>query len=162
MVPSAFVILDDLPRTISGKVDRRSLPTPAQAQSEQQDFVGPRTPVEEEVARMWGELLGAERISIHSNFFELGGHSLLATQLLSRVRATLGIQLPLRDLFAAPTIAGMALSITQLQVEQQDDEEMARLIAEIQAMPEDVLDATLNEEVTHLNVDTRALPATHQ
>ncbi|HKU74233.1 MAG TPA: non-ribosomal peptide synthetase [Pyrinomonadaceae bacterium] len=161
MVPSAFVILDDLPRTISGKVDRRALPTPAQAQSEQQDLVAPRTPVEEEVARMWGELLGAERVSIHSNFFELGGHSLLATQLLSRVRASLGIQLPLRDLFAAPTIAGMALAITQLQVEQQDDEEMARLIAEIQAMPEDVLDATLNEEVTPLNVDTRALPATN-
>jgi amino acid adenylation domain-containing protein len=161
MVPSALVILDELPRTISGKVDRRALPTPAQAHSEQQDFVAPRTPVEEEVARMWGELLGAERVSIHSNFFELGGHSLLATQLLSRVRATLRVQLPLRDLFAAPTIAGMALSITQLQVEQEDDEEMARLIAEIQAMPEDVLDATLNEEITQLNVDAGTLPATH-
>jgi amino acid adenylation domain-containing protein len=150
MVPSAFVTLDELPRTISGKVDRKSLPSPAQARSEHKDFAEPRTPLEQQIAETWAQVLGVERISIHDNFFELGGHSLLATQLLSRVRAVLQVEVPLRALFRAPTVAGMALTITQIQVEQEDDEEMARMIEEIKQMTDQALDLALNDEPIEL------------
>ena len=116
MLPSAMVVLSELPRTISGKVDRRALPPPAQTRTAAQaPFVAPRTPTEEAVALLWCELLGCERVGVNDSFFELGGHSLLATQLLSRVAASLGVEVPLRTLFAAPTVAGLAAAITQLQ-----------------------------------------------
>ncbi|HEX8189889.1 MAG TPA: phosphopantetheine-binding protein, partial [Pyrinomonadaceae bacterium] len=145
MIPSAFVVLDELPRTVSGKVDRRALPTPAEARSARREFVAPRTPLEARVADIWAQVLGVERVSIHDNFFELGGHSLLATQLLARVRAALDVELPLRDLFASPTVAGMTLTVTRLQLEGEDGDEMARLIEEIKGLSEDDLEAALNE-----------------
>jgi acyl carrier protein len=148
MVPSAIVVMDDLPLTTSGKLDRRALPTPAEAHAKgQKDFIGPRTPVEESVADMMCQLLGVERIGINDNFFELGGHSLLATQLLSRVRTILDVEVPLRALFEAPTVAGLALAITQLQVEQGDADEMARMIEEIKHLSEDALEFTLQGEM---------------
>jgi acyl carrier protein len=96
---------------------------------------------------MWAQVLGVERVSIHDNFFELGGHSLLATQLLARVRSMLDVEVPLRSLFRAPTVAGMALTVTELQVAQEDDEEMARIIDEIRRMTDEAVDLTLEEEV---------------
>jgi acyl carrier protein len=148
MVPSAIVPMAELPRTISGKLDRRALPTPAQAHArEQKDFVAPRTPVEETVAGMMCQVLGVDRISINDNFFELGGHSLLATQLLSRVRTVLDVEVPLRALFESPTVAGLALAITQLQVEQEDEDDMARMIDEIKRLTEDALESSLHEEM---------------
>lgn len=148
MVPSAIVVMDELPLTTSGKLDRRALPTPAEAHAKgQKDFVAPRTPVEESVAGMMCQLLGVERISINDNFFELGGHSLLATQLLSRVRTILDVEVPLRALFEAPTVAGLALAITQLQVEQEDADEMARMIEEIKHLSEEALEFTLQGEI---------------
>ncbi|MEO1619801.1 MAG: condensation domain-containing protein, partial [Cyanobacteria bacterium J06632_3] len=109
MVPSAFVFLDVLPLTPSGKVDRRSLPEPnASERTIATALVLPRTPTEEQLAAIWRDLLKQEKVGIHDNFFELGGHSLLATQVVSRIRAQLGAELPLRNLFESPTIVQLA------------------------------------------------------
>ena len=119
MVPSAFVILESLPLTPSGKIDRRALPAP-ELTRERLDtlFVTPRTPTEEILATIWAQVLKVEQVGIDDNFFELGGHSLLATQLVSRIRKIFQVELPLRELFAAATVAELAHLIGQLQ--QQD------------------------------------------
>lgn len=140
MVPAAFVALDKLPRTINGKVDRRALPATAQSAINMNTYVAPRTPVEVTLAEIWTRLLGIEQVGINDNFFQIGGHSLLATQLLSRVRESFNVALPLRSLFDTPTVAGLALTITQAQVEQEDDEEMARLLEEIKGLSGDAPD----------------------
>ncbi|HEX7957441.1 MAG TPA: condensation domain-containing protein, partial [Pyrinomonadaceae bacterium] len=109
MLPSAFVFLPELPLTSNGKVDKRALPAPDSARPElAHQFVAPRTPVEEMLCGIWAEVLGVERVGIHDNFFELGGHSLLATQMVSRVRHAFHLELPLRALFDAPTVAQLA------------------------------------------------------
>ncbi|WP_420130680.1 amino acid adenylation domain-containing protein [Longimicrobium sp.] len=107
MVPSAFVALDAFPLTPAGKLDRRALPAP-DAREEARVFVPPRTPREEAVAEIWREVLRRERVGAEDDFFELGGHSLLATQVLSRVRRELGVELPLRAMFEAPTVRALA------------------------------------------------------
>ncbi len=112
MVPSAYVPLERLPLTPNGKVDRKALPAPDMARPDlDQAFVAPRLPIEEVVARIWASVLGVERVSVHDNFFTLGGHSLLATQVMSRLRDTLNVELPLRTLFEAPTVAALAEKI---------------------------------------------------
>lgn len=112
MVPSDFVLLETLPLTLSGKVDRRALPKPDQSRSKTAEtFVAPRTLVEEVLTEIWVKVLGLEQIGIYDNFFELGGHSLLITQLLTRVQQTFQVELYLRDLFEVPTVAGLAEAI---------------------------------------------------
>ena len=109
MVPSVFVTLEAFPLTLNGKVDRRALPAPDPTRPElDESFVAPRTPVEEVLAGIWGEVLGVKRIGIYDNFFGLGGHSLLATQVISRACNTFHAELPLRSLFESPTIAALA------------------------------------------------------
>jgi amino acid adenylation domain-containing protein len=110
MVPAAFVALDSIPLTPNGKMDRHALPAPEQS-GPATPHVAPRTPVEEEVAAIWAEVLGMERVGIHDNFFEHGGHSLRATQVVSRVRGALGAEISLRDLFDAPTVAELAVCV---------------------------------------------------
>jgi amino acid adenylation domain-containing protein len=107
MVPSAFHFLEALPLTPSGKIDRRGLPD-LEAAGEEAGAVPPRTPLEEEIAGIWRQVMGVERVGVHDNFFDLGGHSLLAVRLLARIRRQLGRDLPLASLFAGPTIAHQA------------------------------------------------------
>ncbi|MFP2903317.1 phosphopantetheine-binding protein, partial [Corallococcus sp. 4LFB] len=110
MVPSAFVFLEALPLTPNGKVDRKALPAP-EASASSSDYVVPRTPTEELLASLWAEVLRLPRVGSQDQFFELGGHSLLATQLVARVRATFGVELPLRSVFEAPILADLARRI---------------------------------------------------
>jgi acyl carrier protein len=109
MMPAAIVILESLPLTINGKLDRGALRPPDGIDGvSREGYVAPRTPVEEILASIWATVLRLERIGIRDNFFALGGHSLLATQVISRIRNAIGIELPLRALFEYPTIAGLA------------------------------------------------------
>ncbi len=115
MVPSAFVALDAFPLTGSGKLDRRALPEPAAEAVASPESVPPSTPVEEILAGIWTQVLGAERVGVHDDFFALGGHSLLGTQVLSRIRVAFEVELPLRALFEEPTIAALAARIEALR-----------------------------------------------
>jgi acyl carrier protein len=114
MVPSVFVTLPELPLTRNGKVDRKALPEPDESRPEiEEQYVAPRNETETVLAAIWSEVLGIEQVGVHDNFFELGGHSLLATQVISRVRDTFRVELLLRNLFDATTVANLALVIEE-------------------------------------------------
>jgi amino acid adenylation domain-containing protein len=112
MAPSSFVFLDTLPLNPNGKVDRKALPMPDQSRPEQAVlFVPPSTLDEKTIAEIWAKVLKVDRVGIHDNFFDLGGHSLLATQIVSRIREAFAVELPLRSLFEASTVSGLAAAI---------------------------------------------------
>jgi amino acid adenylation domain-containing protein len=115
MIPAAFVFLDALPVNPNGKLDRKALPEPDFAASEDESYVAPRTPVEEVLAGIWAEVLGLERVGVEEGFFDRGGHSLLATRVVSRVRELFGVELPLRALFEGPTVAQMAARVEEMR-----------------------------------------------
>ncbi|OXM48870.1 non-ribosomal peptide synthetase [Amycolatopsis alba] len=108
MVPSAFVLLDELPLSANGKVDRRALPAPPESR---QADIAPRTDTEHAVAAILADLLGTDHVAIDEDFFALGGDSILAVQALSRLRRTFGVVLPARAVFDTPTVAGLARSV---------------------------------------------------
>jgi amino acid adenylation domain-containing protein len=103
MVPQAYVVLEQLPLSANGKLDRKALPAPDASQA-RHDYVAPRNAVEATLARIFAEVLHQDRVGINDNFFELGGHSLSATRAVARVQDTFGIELPLRSLFEAPAV----------------------------------------------------------
>jgi amino acid adenylation domain-containing protein len=113
MLPAHILLLDALPLTTHGKVDRQALPAPVARAETDASSQEPRTPVEELLLAVWREVLGRQQIGIDENFFGLGGHSLLAVQVLSRLRTLFGQDLPLRALFQAPTIASLAALLSQ-------------------------------------------------
>lgn len=142
MVPSVFVLMEKFPLTPNGKVDRKALPAPERSRSDLVEaYVEPRTALERVLAGIWSQVLGVERVGVDDNFFELGGHSLLVTQLLSRVHEACQMKLPMRYIFEAPTIAGLAARMIQQEEQSGDLEKIAELLEEIDA---------LSEEDTHL------------
>jgi amino acid adenylation domain-containing protein len=118
MLPSQFVVLDSLPQTANGKIDRKSLPDPeATSAALEQPYVAPQTVIEKGLTQIWATILHVERIGIHDNFFLLGGHSLLATQVISRVRKTYQVDLPLRSIFLKPTVAQFAQAVEEAVIQ---------------------------------------------
>jgi len=128
MEPAAFVWMESLPLTLNGKVDRAALPLPSVADDE---FISPRTPVEEVLAGIIMEVLKVGRVSVHDDFFHLGAHSLLGAQIVARVRSVFGTELKLLDVFDAPTVAELATKIEQA------------LTRQLNAMTEAEVDAAL-------------------
>jgi amino acid adenylation domain-containing protein len=114
MVPSAFVLLEAMPKTPNGKVDRRAMPTPKSADfTEPNEYVAPTDELENNLVRIWCAVLGKEKIGTRDNFFDLGGHSLLAARLMHRIEQTLGQRLPLAALLQAPTVEQFAALLRQ-------------------------------------------------
>ena len=128
MLPTAFVFPAALPLTPNGKVDRKALPEPARSRAEDSQRIAPRTPLEKELLEIWTEVLGIDAISVFDNFFELGGHSLVGARLVARVRQALGIELPLRALFEAPSIAEFAERVLGEQLATLDEETLVSLV----------------------------------
>jgi acyl carrier protein len=146
MMPSAFVMLDELPLTPSGKIDRRALPEPG-AQRTGTDYEAPDTSLEEVLCGIWADVLHIEQVGIQDNFFDLGGHSLLATRLLSRIRDVFEVNLPLRCVFEAPTVAGLAEVLTQTAEPRGSVEKIAEVFIKLAQLSD--LEATqmLNESL---------------
>jgi acyl carrier protein len=136
MLPSAYVVLDALPMTPNGKVDRRALPSPATGASTLTgaSYVPPRTAVESLLAGMWSQVLGLERVGINDDFFTLGGHSLLATQLLARIYSTFQVEIPLRRLFETPTVATLAQAVVAHEARPGRSEAMAQLLEKVKGL----------------------------
>jgi acyl carrier protein len=137
MIPAAFVLLDELPRTATGKVDRKALPPPGRERPALEvPYAPPQTPVEETLAEIWAGVLELDTVGLHDSFFELGGHSLLATRSLARLRERLGVEIPLRALFEHPTIADLAALIAGRLADQTPLEEMDDLLSELDQLTE--------------------------
>ncbi|WNV06060.1 amino acid adenylation domain-containing protein [Candidatus Methylospira mobilis] len=134
MVPSDFVRLDAMPLSANGKIDRKKLPEPDGSALRESAYVAPTNPTEELLTEIWQEVLEVKRVGIRDNFFDMGGHSLLAVRVLSRVRATFGVEIPLQRLFEAAT------------VEQQAELVEARLIEMLEGMSEEEVEGLLGEE----------------
>lgn len=147
MVPSIFIQLAALPLSSNGKVDRKALPPPERANDEEDpSFAAPRDPVEREIADLFAKVLDLEKVSIHDNFFQLGGNSLAGTQMITRLRAAFGIDVPLRSLFEASTVSKLSAELARLQLAQQDLAHAAGLLAEIEALDEQAVAEMLRRE----------------
>jgi amino acid adenylation domain-containing protein len=120
MLPATFVTMDTMPVTTNGKIDRRALPVPNSTRCELESGFTPRDPIEEALVIIWLDVLGVDNIGIHDNFFELGGHSLKATQVSTRIRDYFGIQVPLREIFKVPTVAGLANAVEEAILVEQE------------------------------------------
>jgi amino acid adenylation domain-containing protein len=133
MLPSAYVFMDSFPLTPNGKIDKRALSLPGRLErGRTRPFVAPRTPVEEQVARIWAELLGVARVGVEDDFFDLGGHSLLATRVVARVRKALEVDLSIRSLFEASRLGTFAE-----RIEAATHAETLRLVGELESLSDE-------------------------
>jgi len=146
MIPTTFIAMDKLPLTGMGKVDRRSLPSPGiERFNLKTPLVEPRTSEETILAKLWAEVLALDKVGVHDNFFDLGGHSLAASRVISRVIQTFQLELPVKALFDAPTVAEMAAVITQNQTKQASEAELAQMLREVEAMTEEEAQRRVDE-----------------
>ncbi len=145
MLPSDIVVLGELPRTPSGKVDRLALPDPAEAAAADDSYQAPRSPMEEAVAAIWARALGLERVGLDDDFFALGGHSLLATQVVAHVRSDFALDLPLHSLFSYPTVESLTAEIVRM-IGSDEEDETARLLAELEDLSDEDAERRLARE----------------
>ncbi|WP_457812474.1 amino acid adenylation domain-containing protein [Sinorhizobium meliloti] len=141
MIPTSYVIMESLPLTPSGKLSRSNLPDPHEAASRPIIGAVPSTPVEIALARLWSEILQVDKVGVKDNFFELGGHSLLATRVVSWIRDEFGVDLPVRLMFDNPTVEALALATVEGMLETRGDDQIARLLADLEQMPEEAATA---------------------
>jgi acyl-coenzyme A synthetase/AMP-(fatty) acid ligase/acyl carrier protein len=138
MIPSRFTFVDALPLTSSGKLDRKALPKLDEHRPElSQSYVAPQNEVERMLAEIWAEVLSLDRVGVHDNFFDLGGHSLAAARVVSQVIKQFRLELPLQSLFKAPTVAEMAAVIDERQKNRLTEEELERILTELETMSEE-------------------------
>ena len=144
MIPSAVVLLDNMPLTATGKIDRRMLPDPRTARPElDRPFVAPRTPIEVQLAQIWSEVLGLDHVGINDNFFDLGGHSLTAARVVTRAIKHFQLELPLAALFQAPTVADMALVILEAQARRLESSDLDRILSDVEGLSEEEAERVL-------------------
>jgi natural product biosynthesis luciferase-like monooxygenase protein len=147
MVPSHVVSLDAFPLTPNAKIDRKALPAPEQAQpAADRSLVGPRTDTERILAEIWQTVLQVGSVGIHDKFFDLGGHSLLAVQLIAQIRDAFQVKLPLRMLVDAPTVADLAVAIEGMQINDADNDEIARALADLESLSDEEVRVLLEQE----------------
>ncbi len=146
MIPSTYVVLERLPLTPNGKIDRQALPLPEISRQEAtENYAAPKTSTEEILAAIWEDLLKVNQVSINDNFFELGGHSLLATKVVARLQNTFGLKIPLRKIFEAPTVEGLAMVVDAMLPASDEDAELAALLAELEGMSEEEAEQLIAE-----------------
>ena len=146
MVPLYYIRIETIPLTPNGKVDRNVLPVPEQVRPVlESSYVAPRTPVEQQLATIWSQVLGFEQIGIHDNFFKLGGHSLLATQVVSQISQDLKVEFPLRSIFDKPTIAELTEQVVADQMKGTEEEALADILAEVDSLSDDDVKRQLQE-----------------
>lgn len=135
MIPTTWHMLEQLPRLPNGKLDRRSLPAAQGAVAALDvEYVAPRTPLEEELAQIWREVLGVERVGVHDPFIELGGTSLQASQVIARASNVTGVDVPLSAVFDVPTIQGLSQLITQRMAERMQTQDLEAMLREVEAL----------------------------
>ena len=147
MIPAAFLFLDSMPLTPNGKINRRALPDPGNSRPVLETaFVPSRTPVEKELAQIWAEVLSIDKIGIHDSFFDLGGHSLAATRVVSQIIKRFQFEIPLQSLFAAPTVAEMAVVLEEQRGKQIGKAALERMLVELESLSEDEARRLIAEE----------------
>ena len=147
MIPHDFVTIEAIPLTDTRKLDRKALPDPGTSRPElTTPYVAPGTPIEKELAKIWAEVLLLDEVGIHDDFFDLGGHSLSATRIISRVIAVFKLQLPIRALFDSPTVAAMSAVISSKEGQKADEEDLKRLLSEVESLSEESVKELLAKE----------------
>jgi amino acid adenylation domain-containing protein len=147
MLPSAVVVLDRLPLTTSGKVDRMALPSPKKSRHELSDtFIGPTTAIEKILAKQWAEIIEIDEVGIHDDFLELGGDSVLAAQIVSEINNIFSLKQPLQTLFEAPTVAKLVEFVLMNETQPGHSDNVANLLMKIEGMSSEEIEKTLEEK----------------
>ena len=147
MIPSVFVMLDVIPLTSNGKVDRKALPAPDRSRPHLDTaYVAPRSSIEQKLVEIWAVVLSLSQVGIHDNFFELGGHSLAATRIVARIIKHFQLEIPVQSLFSCPTVAEMARIVTEHQGRQLGDEGLENMLSKIESLSDEEARRLVSED----------------
>jgi len=146
MVPSKFVLVNTLPLNANGKIDRRALVEKNVVETPETSSAPELNATQQQLIEIWREVLHVNAIKLEDNFFELGGHSLLAVQIIARVRNAFGVPVALRCIFEAPTVAGLAEVVAQYSSQSREEEDVARILREVEGLSEEEAQRLLEAE----------------